>query len=57
MVTILAMADLVLDALPAQDPMRDEVRDIKREGLRAAATALDLARRSRELSPMQFLDS
>lgn len=52
MATILSFAELVLEALPAEHPLRADVEEIRRAGLRAIACTRELAQLARQLSPI-----
>jgi len=52
MAAILSFAELVLEALPEEHPLRADVEEIRTAGFRAVARTRELERLARQLSPV-----
>lgn len=52
MTTILTFTDLVLEALPASHPIRQEIEEIRSAGVRAIAQTRELDQLARKLAPV-----
>jgi signal transduction histidine kinase len=52
MAAILSFAELVLEALPVEHPLRADVEEIRHAGFRAVARTRELARLARQLTPI-----
>jgi signal transduction histidine kinase len=52
MAAILSFAELVLEALPEEHPLRADVEEIRTAGFRAVARTRELDRQSRQLLPV-----
>jgi signal transduction histidine kinase len=51
MAAILSFAELVLEALPVDHPLRADVEEIRTAGFRAVARTRELSRLARQLTP------
>jgi signal transduction histidine kinase len=52
MSAILSFSELVLEALPPEHPLREDVEEIRDAGLRAIARTRELDQLARQLSPL-----
>ncbi len=52
MAAILSFAELVLEALPEEHPLRSDVEEIRTAGFRAVARTRELDRLARQLTPV-----